>query len=79
MIYRFERIPEAVMTVFLNTLEEFRGDHIRKMDERLACHLDDILHGRSRIRKFRFEQLDLRTLQSYCMDSDELLSTCNFC
>lgn len=79
MAHRFERIPEAVMTVFLNTLEEFRGAHIRKMDERLAGHLDDILRGRSRIRKFRFEQLDLRTLQSYGMDSDDILSACTLC
>lgn len=67
------------MTVFLDVLEQLRGDFIRKVDERLACHLDDMIKDRRPQRKFRFEQLDLKTLQKYSMDSDDLLAACVSC
>ena len=73
---RFERIPTYLMTVFLDLLQELRGDFIRKMNKLLASHLEDYLEGRHPLRKFQFEQLTLETLQSYDMDSDVFLSIC---
>jgi hypothetical protein len=59
---RFERISAYLMTVFLDLLQELRGDFIRKMNDLLASHFDDYLEGRRPLRKFRFEQLSLETL-----------------
>ena len=74
--FRIERIPNPLLTMFLDILYEQRGDFLVKVSHSISEHIRDILHGKEVGMKYTFENMDKMALKQEPLDSPEFVRFC---
>ena len=75
--YRFRRLPEPLITVFLYILYEYRGDFLRQVDDLLGPYVADFVAGKRPVQPFAFGENTMKKMQKQAMDSSYFLDLCN--
>lgn len=75
-ICSIERIPTPIFRVFLNILDDLRGDFIRRISKAVSQHIADILYGQDLKWKYMFETTEDEALRSCALDAPVLVDLC---
>lgn len=71
-----EKIPKDTILVFIEVLDELRGNFLRKVSGLVAQHIDDILERRDLDRKYVFEGIEGISLKQEPLDSSSFIQFC---
>ena len=71
-----ERIPVPLFSLFLDVLEEFRGDFLCMVSDLVSQNICDILYRKDLSQKYKFESLDRECLKREPLDSGNLIKYC---
>jgi hypothetical protein len=71
-----EKLPTPLFNVFIEILEELRGDFLRKVGDAVSDRIQDILQRRDLRRRYVFESIDDHALRKAHFDSADILRAC---
>jgi hypothetical protein len=72
-----EKLSARLFDVFLDVLNELRGDFLHKVSELVSQHIHDILYRKDLSWKYRFEKIDGDTLKREPLDSRGFTQFCD--
>jgi len=71
--FSIEKMSLPLFTHFLDILDKYRGDFLRRVSKQISEHMDDIL-GRKDLRyRYEFEKMDADSLKGEPHDSPAFL------
>jgi hypothetical protein len=71
-----EKLTIPVITIFLEVLDEFRGDFLRKVSELVSQRIHDILYRRDLSQRYVFERVDAELVRKEQHDSEKFFLFC---
>jgi hypothetical protein len=71
-----ERLSAAHFTLFLDVVQELRGDFLRKVGDSLSSHIRDILYSKDLSHTHVFEKMDRNHLERVPQDSPSFIEFC---
>ena len=73
---RFERLPEAAITLLIQILNQYRGDFLRNVSKSVSAFISKVLYRRDLEKRFRFESEGVKQIKKEGHDSMRLAELC---
>jgi hypothetical protein len=75
-LFRVERLPNNIFSVFLEVLFEQRGSFLVEVSQLVSQHIQNILYRKDLRLKYAFETVDKMVLKQEPLDSPEFIHFC---